>query len=53
VANGNDDVPVNNQSLGGDPDFGTVKQFGAVYFYEDGTIQSIVGKEGDTLDFVK
>ncbi|MBD8657140.1 hypothetical protein IFT68_16105 [Oxalobacteraceae sp. CFBP 13730] len=53
VANGNDDVSISNQSLGGDPDIGTRKQFGAVYFHENGTIASIVGQEGDTLDFVK
>ncbi|OEZ92180.1 hypothetical protein JAB9_47460 [Janthinobacterium sp. HH107] len=53
VKNGNDDVLINNVTLGIDPDIGKGKQFASIYFYEDGTIHTISGKENDTLDFVK
>lgn len=52
VANGNDDVLISNGTLGGDPDFGVKKQFGAVYFDAQGIIRSVVGVEGQTLDLV-
>lgn len=36
VDNGNDDITVNNSTMGGDPDFGQVKSFCVSYTLADG-----------------
>ncbi|HEX7314406.1 MAG TPA: hypothetical protein VF297_10810 [Pyrinomonadaceae bacterium] len=51
VSTGNDDIPVNNQFMGGDPDIGVVKQFGILYFL-NGTLTAQTAQEGQTVDLV-
>lgn len=56
VSTGNDDIPVNNTSMGGDPDPGVVKSFAIVYQVplapNPGCYTTKTAKEGDTLDLV-
>ena len=52
VNNGNDDIPINNGTLGPDPDVGAKKQFGIVYTLANGTTLARAATEGDTLDLV-
>jgi hypothetical protein len=49
VSSGNDDIPVTNQFMGGDPDPGVVKQFGILYFL-NGTLTALTAQEGQTPD---
>lgn len=49
---GNDDVLVENSYLGGDPDVGTVKQFGILYKLPDGTNCARCAVEGDKLELI-
>jgi hypothetical protein len=51
VSGGNDDIPVNNQFMGGDPDPGVVKQFGILYFL-NGVLSALIAQEGQTVDLV-
>jgi hypothetical protein len=37
VASGNDDIPVNNSTMGGDPDPGVIKSFAIVYLLANAT----------------
>ena len=52
VDNGNDDVPVNNQAMQGDPDKGVRKYFGILYRLPDGRTLARTAVEGTTLDLV-
>lgn len=52
VKNGNDDVPINNTAMGGDPAPGKQKVFGVLYFLEDGSYRAMTGTEGTILDLV-
>ncbi len=56
VNNGNDDIPVNNTFMGGDPDFGVVKSFAIVYRLQTATnpgcYVALTATEGATLDLV-
>lgn len=49
VQNGHVNVPVNNQSMGGDPAVGHQKQLCVVYFYHDGPPQTVMGREGSSI----
>lgn len=50
---GNDDVLVDNDELGGDPDVGIVKQFGILYTLPDGTTCARCAVEGDKLELIE
>ena len=52
VNNGNDDIPVNNDAMGGDPDFGVVKSFGILYSLNGGAPIALATGEGQTIDLV-
>ncbi|AGP40475.1 hypothetical protein BE04_44275 [Sorangium cellulosum] len=56
VSTGNDDIPVNNTFMGGDPDIGVVKSFAIVYQRQTaanpGCYTVMTATEGDTLDLV-
>lgn len=49
---GNDDVLVDNDHLGGDPDVGTVKNFGILYELPGGKKDVRCGKEHDRIELV-
>lgn len=53
VNTGNDDINVNNDSLGGDPDPGATKFFGITYTLPSGVTLVRGGAEGDTVDLVQ
>lgn len=54
VASGNDDIPVNNEFMGGDPDVGVVKSFAIIYRLGNATDPACytlrAANEGDTVD---
>ena len=52
VAQGNDDIPINNDTLGPDPDHGVQKQFGILYTLPNGKRLARAAVEGQTLDLV-
>lgn len=52
VSNGNDDILVTNQSMGGDPAPNIKKQFGVVYQLPNGKIQARGAIEGQSIDLV-
>lgn len=52
VNNGNDDITVTNQTMGGDPAPNIKKQFGVVYQLPNGTIQARCAIEGQSIDLV-
>jgi hypothetical protein len=52
VNNGNDDVKVTNQNMGGDPAQGHDKFFSVKYMLENGTECIKCCKENETLDLV-
>jgi hypothetical protein len=49
---GNDDVLIDNDDMGGDPDPGVVKQFGILYSLPDGSICARCAVEGDKLELI-
>ncbi len=51
VNNGNDDIPVNNNTFG-DPDVGQTKYFTILYSINNGNIQAKGCQEGGNLDLV-
>ncbi len=51
VDHGNDDIPVNNVQMGGDPSPGDAKYFGITYEV-DGVVDQRAAKEGETIDLV-
>jgi len=52
VDSGNDDIAVNNDAMGGDPDFGVVKSFGILYSSNGGAPKALAAQEGQTLDLL-
>ena len=50
---GNDDVLVDNDDLGGDPDEGNIKQFGILYTLPDGNTYARCAVEGDKLELIE
>jgi hypothetical protein len=52
LSGGSDDIVVNNDTMGEDPDFGGFKRFGILYRVDDGPKQARAGIEGDTIDLV-
>lgn len=52
VARGKTTIEVNNDSMGGDPDVGVVKQF-AISYLEDGKSKIRIVPEGSSLDLMK
>ena len=52
VSTGNDDIPINNGAMGGDPAVGHVKQFGVIYYQTNGSLVALTGTEGTVLDLV-
>ena len=52
VINGNDDILVTNQTMGGDPAPNIKKQFGIVYKLPNGDILARCASEGQTIDLV-
>jgi hypothetical protein len=53
VDTGNDDIGVNNDAMGGDPDVGATKFFGITFTLPNGTTLTRGGAEGDTVDLVQ
>lgn len=53
VDTGNDDIGVNNDAMGGDPDPGATKFFGIIYKLPSGVTLVRGGAEGDTVDLVQ
>lgn len=52
VANGNDDIKITNDTMGGDPCKGTKKYFAIKYRLDDGKDYIKCCKEDETLDLV-
>jgi len=52
VSNGNDDIPVNNDSMQGDPDPGATKSFGILYSLDGAQKLALTATEGQTLDLI-
>lgn len=52
VQKSNGELPINNQSMGGDPAAGHVKQLNVVYFFNDGPPQMATGTEGSSITLV-
>lgn len=50
---GNDDVMVDNDDLGGDPDVGVTKLFGILYTLPDGNTYARCAVEGDKLELIE
>ncbi|MFK7979101.1 MAG: hypothetical protein AB8G86_03895 [Saprospiraceae bacterium] len=52
VNNGNDDLTITNQALGGDPKPGINKQFGVIYQLPNGKVQARCAIGGQKIDLV-
>jgi hypothetical protein len=50
IDNGNNNIVVDNDAMGGDPDPGATKLFGIYYSFDDGTKVVRAGAEGDFID---
>ena len=52
VSQGNNDILVNNNVMGGDPDFGVQKRFAVLYASPHGELCARACLEGETIDLV-
>jgi hypothetical protein len=52
VSTGNDEIPVNNTTLGPDPDFGVVKSFGILYVVGSGNPIALACQENTNLTLI-